>query len=67
MDDGALIILRRHGNPKGQRIVLSHGSGLSADLYYPFWSLLTDSFDIVIMMFAAMVGTRSAIFGYTTS
>ena len=48
MDDGALIILRRHGNPKGQRLVLSHGSGLSADLYYPFWSLLTDSFDIVI-------------------
>ena len=48
MDDGALIILRRHGNPKGQRLVLSHGNGLSADLYYPFWSLLTDTFDIVI-------------------
>ena len=48
MDDGALIIIRRHGNPKGPRIVLSHGNGFSADLYYPFWSLLTDRFDVVI-------------------
>ncbi len=48
MDDGALIIIRRHGNPQGPRIVLSHGNGFSADLYYPFWSLLTDRFDVVI-------------------
>ena len=48
MDDGALIIIRRHVNPKGPRIVLSHGNGFSADLYYPFWSLLTDRFDVVI-------------------
>ena len=48
MDDGALIIIRRHGNPDGPRIVLSHGNGLSADLYYPFWSLLADRFDVVI-------------------
>ena len=48
MEDGARIIIRRHGNPKGPRIVLSHGNGFSADLYYPFWSLLTDRFDVVI-------------------
>lgn len=48
MDDGALIIIRRHGNPEGPRIVLSHGNGLSSDLYYPYWSLLTDHFDLVI-------------------
>ena len=32
MDDGTVIILRRHGNPSGPRLVLSHGCGLSADL-----------------------------------
>ena len=48
MDDGALIIIRRHGNPNGPRLVLSHANGFSADLYYPFWSLLADRFDLVI-------------------
>ncbi len=45
--DGACIILRRHGNPEGPRLVLSHGNGLAIDLYYPFWSLLMDRFDLV--------------------
>ena len=40
MEDGAVIFLRRHGNPAGPRLVLSHGNGLAIDLYYPFWSLL---------------------------
>ncbi len=48
MDDGAAVTLRRHGNPDGTRLVLCHGNGLSIDLYYPFWSLLTDEFDIVV-------------------
>ena len=48
MDDGAVIILRRHGNPEGTRLVLSHGNGLAIDLYYPFWSLLTDDHDIIV-------------------
>ena len=43
-----VITLRRHGNPEGQRIVLSHGNGLAIDLYYPFWSLLTEEFDLII-------------------
>ena len=45
---GASILLRRHGNPDGARLVLSHGVGLSIDLYYPFWSRLTDDFDVVV-------------------
>ena len=45
---GGRIVLRRHGNPDGPRLVLSHGNGLAIDLYYPFWSLLADRFDIVV-------------------
>ena len=48
MDGGATIHLRRHGNPGGTRLVLSHGIGMSIDMYYPFWSLLTDEFDVVV-------------------
>ncbi len=48
MDDRTVIVLRRHGNPDGPRIVLCHGNGLAIDLYYPFWSLLTDDFDVVV-------------------
>ena len=48
MDDGTVIVLRRHGNPDGPRLVMSHGNGLAIDLYYPFWSLLTDDFDLII-------------------
>lgn len=46
--DGGEIILRRYGNPDGQRLVLSHGSGLSVDAYYPFWSLFLDRFDVIV-------------------
>ena len=48
VDDETVITLRRHGNPAGPRLVLSHGNGLAIDLYYPFWSLLLDEFDLVI-------------------
>ena len=48
MEDGTVVILRRHGNPEGPRLVLSHGNGLAADLYYPFWSLLAKDFDLFI-------------------
>lgn len=47
VDDETVITLRRHGNPSGPRLVLSHGNGLSIDLYYPFWSLLEDDFDLI--------------------
>ena len=48
MDDGASIVLRRHGNPDGPRLIMSHGNGLAIDLYYPFWSLLVADFDLVV-------------------
>ena len=45
---GALVFVRRHGNPEGPRILFSHGCGLSADAYYPYWSLLAERFDLFI-------------------
>ena len=48
VDDETEITLRRHGNPDGPRLVLSHGNGLAIDLYYPFWSLLMSDFDLVM-------------------
>ena len=48
VEDDTVIILRRHGNPEGPRLVLSHGNGLAIDLYYPFWSLLSRDFDLFV-------------------
>ena len=48
MDDETTILVRRHGNPAGPRIVLSHANGFAVDAYYPFWSLLMDRFDVVV-------------------
>ena len=46
--DGAVIFVRRHGNPHGPRIVLSHGNGFSADACFPFWSHFIDRFDVFV-------------------
>lgn len=48
MSDGAVIRLRRHGNPEGPRIALSHGNGLAMDAYLPFWDLMRPRYDIVL-------------------
>ena len=48
VDDDTVITLRRHGNSEGPRLVLTHGNGLAVDLYYPFWSLLADDFDLIV-------------------
>ena len=48
MADGAQIRVRRHGNRQGPRLVFCHGNGFASDAYVPFWSLLTDRFDIVL-------------------
>ena len=48
LDADTLTTVRQHGNPSGPRIVLSHGSGLAVDLYYPFWSLLAGDFDLMV-------------------
>jgi pimeloyl-ACP methyl ester carboxylesterase len=48
MADGAVIRLRRHGNPSGPRLALSHGNGLAIEAYYPFWRLLLARYDVVL-------------------
>ncbi|MCY4607715.1 MAG: alpha/beta hydrolase [bacterium] len=48
IDASTVTTVRRYGNPSGPRLVLTHGNGLAADLYYPFWSLLADDFDLMV-------------------
>jgi pimeloyl-ACP methyl ester carboxylesterase len=48
MSDGAVIRVRRHGNPRGLRLVLSHGNGLAINAYAPFWVPLLEHFDVVM-------------------
>ena len=48
MDDGAVIRIRRHGNPDGPRLALAHGNGFAIDAYFPFWRLLSDDYDLVL-------------------
>lgn len=49
IDSRAPIVVRRHGNAAARtRLVLSHGNGLAADLYLPFWSLLVEDFDLFL-------------------
>ncbi len=48
VEDGTAITVRRHGNPDGPRLILSHGNGLAIDLYYPFWLLLSRDFDVLV-------------------
>ena len=48
LGDGAVSVVRRHGNPEGPRLVLSHGAGLAVDSYWPYWSLLAEDFDVVV-------------------
>ena len=48
LDADTVTSLRRHGNPDGPQLVLSHGNGLAIDLYYPFWSLLAGDFDLIV-------------------
>lgn len=48
IDDSTRIAVRRHGNPSGPRLLLSHGNGLAIDLYYPFWAQLENDFDLFV-------------------
>ena len=48
LEDDTVTALRRYGNPDGRRLIISHGNGLAIDLYYPFWSLLVDDFDVIV-------------------
>ena len=48
LEDGSVTVVRRHGNPAGARLVMSHGAGLAIDLYVPFWSAFLDDFDLFV-------------------
>lgn len=48
VEEHCSIHVRQHGNTSGRRILLSHGNGLAIDLYYPFWSLLEDDFELFV-------------------
>ena len=48
MSDGAVLRLRRHGNPEGPRLFLAHGNGFATDAYFPFWRHLAADFEILI-------------------
>lgn len=51
LEDGAAIRMRRHGNPDGVRLLVTHGNGFAADAYYPYWRHLLSRFDVVVFDF----------------
>lgn len=48
LSDGATMVLRRHGNPDGPRVALSHGNGMAIEAYYPFWRLMLADYDVIL-------------------
>jgi pimeloyl-ACP methyl ester carboxylesterase len=51
LSDGARILMRRHGNPDGVRLLVTHGNGFAADAYYPYWRQLLAKFDVLVFDF----------------
>ncbi|MFL6796703.1 MAG: alpha/beta fold hydrolase [Xanthobacteraceae bacterium] len=51
LEDGATIVVRRHGTPHGLRLMLTHGNGFAADAYLPFWGLFLPRYDVVLFDF----------------
>ena len=51
LSNGATAQVRRHGDPKGPRVILSHGCGLAADMYLPYWLLFKDRVDLLVFDF----------------
>jgi pimeloyl-ACP methyl ester carboxylesterase len=51
MEDGPKVRLRRYGNPKGTRLLVSHGNGFAVDAYLPFWEQFVAAYDVVIFDF----------------
>ncbi|MFT5392971.1 MAG: pimeloyl-ACP methyl ester carboxylesterase [Gammaproteobacteria bacterium] len=46
--DKSLLFARQHGNPDGPRLVISHGNGMAADLYYPYWKHFLADFEVIV-------------------
>ena len=51
LDDGAKILVRRHGRAAGSRLLISHGNGFAIDAYFPYWRHLLAQFDLVVFDF----------------
>ena len=51
LEDGAAIRVRRHGNPDGARLTVTHGNGFAADAYLPFWQQLAARHDLLVFDF----------------
>ena len=51
LEDGAIIRMRRHGNPQGVRLLVTHGNGFAADAYFPYWQHLLHRFDVLVFDF----------------
>lgn len=46
-EGGGVIRVRRHGNPHGPRLILSHGNGFAIDGYIAFWGRFLGDFEVV--------------------
>ena len=46
-DDGAVLRIRRHGNPSGPCLFVSHGNGFGIDGYFHFWRRFLVDFDVI--------------------
>jgi pimeloyl-ACP methyl ester carboxylesterase len=51
LEDGAAIRVRRHGNPDGTRLFLSHGNGYAINGYLPYWRHFLERFDVIVFDF----------------
>jgi pimeloyl-ACP methyl ester carboxylesterase len=51
LEDSTKIKMRRHGNPRGVRVLLSHGNGFAIDAYFPFWQILLPNYDVLVFDF----------------
>lgn len=48
LSDGAIVLLRRHGNPDGPRLLVSHGTGFAVDGFLRMWQPLAADCDLVL-------------------
>lgn len=46
-EDGAPVRARRHGNPHGARLIVSHGNGFAIDGYFAFWGGFLADYEVV--------------------
>jgi pimeloyl-ACP methyl ester carboxylesterase len=51
LDDQAKIRVRRHGNPDGARLLITHGNGFAVDAYLPFWQQFLPTHDLIVFDF----------------